>query len=133
MLRRPPRSTRTYTLFPYTTLFRSVGLQAALAHSDLGRKAHLVARAARLQPFAHHRFRFAALVARHPSRIDVGGVDHAAAMLDEAVEDREARGAVRRPSKDVAAKNEGTDGKAAVAQRAFGHGDRQSPRLNYSH
>src|SRR3546814_4848544 len=25
MLRRPPRSTRTYTLFPYTTLFRSRG------------------------------------------------------------------------------------------------------------
>src|SRR3546814_11499608 len=24
MRRRPPRSTRTYTLFPYTTLFRSV-------------------------------------------------------------------------------------------------------------
>src|SRR3546814_526321 len=26
MIRRPPRSTRTYTLFPYTTLFRSIGL-----------------------------------------------------------------------------------------------------------
>src|SRR3546814_8907228 len=26
MIRRPPRSTRTYTLFPYTTLFRSDGL-----------------------------------------------------------------------------------------------------------
>src|SRR3546814_15059712 len=25
MIRRPPRSTRTATLFPYTTLFRSVG------------------------------------------------------------------------------------------------------------
>src|SRR3546814_3785891 len=25
MIRRPPRSTRTYTLFPYTTLFRSNG------------------------------------------------------------------------------------------------------------
>src|SRR3546814_2328115 len=25
MIRRPPRSTRTYTLFPYTTLFRSAG------------------------------------------------------------------------------------------------------------
>src|SRR3546814_9091874 len=25
MIRRPPRSTRTYTLFPYTTLFRSSG------------------------------------------------------------------------------------------------------------
>src|SRR3546814_5822395 len=24
MIRRPPRSTRTYTLFPYTTLFRSM-------------------------------------------------------------------------------------------------------------
>src|SRR3546814_13002992 len=30
MLRRPPRSTRTYTLFPYTTLFRSrVGIATA--------------------------------------------------------------------------------------------------------
>src|SRR3546814_5438174 len=29
MLRRPPRSTRTYTLFPYTTLFRSGGVNNA--------------------------------------------------------------------------------------------------------
>src|SRR3546814_13016282 len=28
MIRRPPRSTRTDTLFPYTTLFRSVGVAA---------------------------------------------------------------------------------------------------------
>src|SRR3546814_6582306 len=28
MIRRPPRSTRTDTLFPYTTLFRSIGLGA---------------------------------------------------------------------------------------------------------
>src|SRR3546814_3983699 len=27
MIRRPPRSTRTDTLFPYTTLFRSVGIE----------------------------------------------------------------------------------------------------------
>src|SRR3546814_8292796 len=27
MIRRPPRSTRTDTLFPYTTLFRSVGVR----------------------------------------------------------------------------------------------------------
>src|SRR3546814_20357074 len=31
MIRRPPRSTRTDTLFPYTTLFRS---QLALSHRD---------------------------------------------------------------------------------------------------
>src|SRR3546814_9010975 len=28
MIRRPPRSTRTYTLFPYTTLFRSTVLRS---------------------------------------------------------------------------------------------------------
>src|SRR3546814_5332387 len=30
MIRRPPRSTRTYTLFPYTTLFRSDGARLHL-------------------------------------------------------------------------------------------------------
>src|SRR3546814_4125378 len=30
MIRRPPRSTRTDTLFPYTTLFRSFGITAVL-------------------------------------------------------------------------------------------------------
>src|SRR3546814_14043652 len=38
MIRRPPRSTRTDTLFPYTTLFRSVGilwrLQAVVPVND---------------------------------------------------------------------------------------------------
>src|SRR3546814_1976346 len=33
MIRRPPRSTRTYTLFPYTTLFRS-RRAAAARHAD---------------------------------------------------------------------------------------------------
>src|SRR3546814_7221875 len=32
MIRRPPRSTRTDTLFPYTTLFRSPSLQLGRAH-----------------------------------------------------------------------------------------------------
>src|SRR3546814_4864720 len=32
MLRRPPRSTRTDTLFPYTTLFRSSDIPASSAH-----------------------------------------------------------------------------------------------------
>src|SRR3546814_3374177 len=34
MIRRPPRSTRTYTLFPYTTLFRSL-LQGLPEHRPL--------------------------------------------------------------------------------------------------
>src|SRR3546814_15766996 len=35
MIRRPPRSTRTDTLFPYTTLFRS-SVSGALAHLERG-------------------------------------------------------------------------------------------------
>src|SRR3546814_12305368 len=34
MVRRPPRSTRTDTLFPYTPLFRSLNLDEAAAHPD---------------------------------------------------------------------------------------------------
>src|SRR3546814_12004095 len=45
MLRRPPRSTRTDTLFPYTTLFRS----AKAARPLLSRPAPLRAAAARPQ------------------------------------------------------------------------------------
>src|SRR3546814_19470189 len=39
MRRRPPRSTRTDTLFPYTTLFRSMRLldAAGIAHAGGGR------------------------------------------------------------------------------------------------
>src|SRR3546814_3624062 len=41
ILRRPPRSTRTDTLFPYTPLFRSVE-QEALAGTALGRDDEIV-------------------------------------------------------------------------------------------
>src|SRR3546814_15616371 len=34
MIRRPPRSTRTDTLFPYTTLFRSIGNLSQLVEFD---------------------------------------------------------------------------------------------------
>src|SRR3546814_5811806 len=37
MIRRPPRSTRTYTLFPYTTLFRSNPLFTLLFYIPHGR------------------------------------------------------------------------------------------------
>src|SRR3546814_21096704 len=40
MIRRPPRSTRTDTLFPYTTLFRSVGLDHGRGRRCLDAFAH---------------------------------------------------------------------------------------------
>src|SRR3546814_9394101 len=39
MIRRPPRSTRTDTLFPYTTLFRSIWLLRSDGRADLPREA----------------------------------------------------------------------------------------------
>src|SRR3546814_9766954 len=48
MIRRPPRSTRTDTLFPYTTLFRSSAARALqlveqLGGDDRARRAHRMA------------------------------------------------------------------------------------------
>src|SRR3546814_19591357 len=37
MIRRPPRSTRTDTLFPYTTLFRSLPLAEVVSGRGVGR------------------------------------------------------------------------------------------------
>src|SRR3546814_1559946 len=42
MIRRPPRSTRTDTLFPYTTLFRSLPRQGGVAVAD-GARSQLLA------------------------------------------------------------------------------------------
>src|SRR3546814_3437683 len=42
MIRRPPRSTRTDTLFPYTTLFRSAAKAASLIDEAAGAGAKLI-------------------------------------------------------------------------------------------
>src|SRR3546814_4885318 len=44
MIRRPPRSTRTDTLFPYTTLFRSLEIKAVAACGPRHLAAHRDAR-----------------------------------------------------------------------------------------
>src|SRR3546814_19413062 len=48
MIRRPPRSTRTDTPFPYTTLFRSVGLERADADVGIAGFEHAAAHAGQL-------------------------------------------------------------------------------------
>src|SRR3546814_18930427 len=52
MIRRPPRSTRTDTLFPYTTLFRSLLVDARRALGD--RRGVFLDAADRLADDAHH-------------------------------------------------------------------------------
>src|SRR3546814_7409181 len=59
MIRRPPRSTRTDTLFPYTTLFRSVrGRLAGAGESHLARVllgvVHEVLQRLELAVLVHH-------------------------------------------------------------------------------
>src|SRR3546814_16101104 len=59
MIRRPPRSTRTDTLFPYTTLFRSRDIfgRDRIAHDDILRLAHVntrVGRAAHIDAVDQH-------------------------------------------------------------------------------
>src|SRR3546814_8429710 len=54
MIRRPPRSTRTDTLFPYTTLFRSVVTEFGAAEL---KGQSLAERARRLVTIAHPDFR----------------------------------------------------------------------------
>src|SRR3546814_10306198 len=69
MIRRPPRSTRTDTLFPYTTLFRSRGAGRDARRGDRGRRLY--------DPGEPH------LCSRH-------AVDCAAAALDLGVARQEA-------------------------------------------
>src|SRR3546814_14188721 len=72
MIRRPPRSTRTDTLFPYTTLFRSrlmgamanafgIGRQALTAFSGTGRSYFLT------RPLRHVVFPEAGVVSATPA------------------------------------------------------------------
>src|SRR3546814_1887973 len=76
MIRRPTRSTRTYTLFPYTTLFRSVGVLAADA--GLGQRQQHALRM--------HQAAEAVEVLLHGVGIDQQLLDHAGETVQREVE-----------------------------------------------
>src|SRR3546814_16480681 len=98
MIRRPPRSTRTDTLFPYTTLFRSRALHAQLSplldelrtvigqasSSDASLRLHLNV----LPLFAQQRLfpRLPELRRQHPGlHIDIDTLSHGEARLGEGI------------------------------------------------
>src|SRR3546814_7031949 len=84
MIRRPPRSTRTDTLFPYTTLFRS----RVLPHPDRA-GAEAVGR------LPHNRARRADDVRDRLERLDdaaiVGGMDNRAGRMADEIEQPDRR------------------------------------------
>src|SRR3546814_5168163 len=78
MIRRPPRSTRTDTLFPYTTLFRSLEL---LAHRAGQLLAHY------LEGFGHRKTRFQA-AHEQIDRVGKAGVELCNAPFDQSADDQ---------------------------------------------
>src|SRR3546814_3579611 len=106
MTRRPPRSTRTDTLFPYTTRFRSAGLDVRL-----------------LAGAAHHR----GLVLGDDDAL--GAAEHVEGDVLQLDADVFGDGGAAGQDGDVL-----QHGLAAVAEAGSLHrGDRKSTRLNSSH
>src|SRR3546814_6081988 len=125
MIRRPPRSTRTDTLFPYTTLFRSVVLRPVALPGAVD------AGVAVLHPGLHHRRAPRPAREHRPTqRIAVAAVDH---LLAAGRAVRGAQLASRRADAGDAAVAAG--GRGCGRQRAVVAGavDRKSTRLDSSH
>src|SRR3546814_1671618 len=113
MIRRPPRSTRTDTLFPYTTLFRSKArievLQKLRAALDEG----VAARTVELDEDERALVRELFLLTLKP-------VMYVANVLEDGFEDN--------PHLDAVRERAAAEGAAVVPVS-----DRKSPRLNSSH
>src|SRR3546814_5621666 len=117
MIRRPPRSTRTDTLFPYTTLFRSHGTQAKT--QDLSAKLYggSISLNHRYTPGATPGFALKTQLSSFqaaPFLLDFTGKDSVSGTADA--------------SADISAR-----GTTIGALRRSLDGDRKSTRLNSSH
>src|SRR3546814_20580004 len=115
MVRRPPISTRTYTLFPYTPLFRSQGLQYVRGIVGRTREDAGLVEAGRERD--HAETRHAAV-----GRLDAGQATQRRWLADRAA--GIGRGGDRRQTR-----GHGGDRTARRAARQ----DRKSTRLNSSH
>src|SRR3546814_11807124 len=104
MIRRPPRSTRTDTLFPYTTLFRS--------HDRHLRRLEICGAGRGAGAIGFHPAADAAKQVQLPARVDAGAVAFAVAVAA-----RHARRLVRAGAR-IAALGAGGDGREVVELRA---------------
>src|SRR3546814_12212747 len=95
MIRRPPRSTRTYTLFPYTTLFRSgrddgsdsrglaQQINRCLEGAGVGRGQAALNVALNVGDLARQRRLYAPMTGRHGGASLVAAVDLSDAHVDQ--------------------------------------------------
>src|SRR3546814_4044628 len=107
MIRRPPRSTRTDTLFPYTTLFRSAVLLEAIAAAPLANQLRIDRVGANVDSGAGQRV----------DRLEGNGRDMRGLERGEHIPCRRHRAAI-------------ADAREIARQERV---DRQSTRLNSSH
>src|SRR3546814_6268963 len=115
MIRQPPRSTRTYTLFPYTTLFRSQDIAELPGIAGVGVLGEEAATLAERRPVGVDADHGAEVGALH---LEAGGVVHLVGLDDAGF------GVLQRPHHTR--QHGGADLQA-------GGVDRKSTRLNSSH
>src|SRR3546814_9066773 len=128
MIRRPPRATRTDTLFPYTTLFRS-SLYGGIERQQVGLLRDLSYVARGLADQIHRMEQQLHLLARAPGLVD-RQIDDALARLGLRPDFRD------RFDKAAAAERDGADvfrHLHRAAGRIGDKADRKSTRLNSSH
>src|SRR3546814_8652104 len=115
MIRRPPRSTRTDTLFPYTTLFRSAHLADGIGDPQVRNRGTIGGSIANNDPAADYPAGLVGLGATvHTSKRELSADDFFTGMFETALAEDEIVTAVAFPQPDKAA-------------------DRKSTRLNSSH
>src|SRR3546814_908291 len=153
MIRRPPRSTRTDTLFPYTTLFRSVlGLAAALEAEAAVHVAVRGERGGQDRPALDHLALAPGLLDHHGEAVAGGDVGVEVDVVLEDIVGDAADVVARQPQLarrvEQRAADLAADHRGAHLDRAFDHllrdlvavdvdldavEDRKSTRLNSSH
>src|SRR3546814_7902817 len=104
MIRRPPRSTRTVTLFPYTTLFRSHPVSDDLLGAPISLRAGV-------------------------DGIHLGGVDEVHALIDRVIKLLEGLGVAVLLAPGHAAAADGTHVEIAAAEPAVFHVTSLSSRI----
>src|SRR3546814_19434313 len=115
MIRRPPRSTRTDTLFPYTTLFRSAVANACVVEIDTEFAEQHDVLAARGERLAEHDFGIATRRA-----VTIGGIEEVHAEIEGLGDDRVRCLLVDGPAEVVAAEAAGGDTQTAEIGKAAG-------------
>src|SRR3546814_6112235 len=121
MKRRPPRSTRTDTLFPYTTLFRSVGQhRPAIGESDGRKAARTTARGDDVGAAATGEFSD-----QRDEALGMAAPDHFVAIIDDRarLEQRHRTGLTRRIDNQMA------HGRSAVPFRRCGRSEEHTSEL----